>query len=60
MGTWADAVGGPVTVIACGEKWPDGSLRLSQVQPDQERVGLRQVQPGPRLALHRGTQIGHG
>ncbi|HSZ38832.1 MAG TPA: 2-phosphosulfolactate phosphatase [Trebonia sp.] len=29
VGTWAGAAGGPVTVIACGEKWPDGSLRPS-------------------------------
>lgn len=29
VGAWADKAGGPVTVIACGEKWPDGSLRPS-------------------------------
>ena len=29
VGTWADEADGPVTVIACGEKWPDGSLRPS-------------------------------
>lgn len=29
VGVWADKAGGPVTVIACGEKWPDGSLRPS-------------------------------
>lgn len=28
-GAWADQAEGPVTVIACGEKWPDGSLRPS-------------------------------
>lgn len=28
-GAWADEAGGPVTVIACGERWPDGSLRPS-------------------------------
>jgi 2-phosphosulfolactate phosphatase len=28
-GAWADRAPGPVTVIACGEKWPDGSLRPS-------------------------------
>jgi 2-phosphosulfolactate phosphatase len=27
VSAWADVAGGPVTVIACGEKWPDGSLR---------------------------------
>lgn len=27
VGAWADEADGPVTVIACGEKWPDGSLR---------------------------------
>jgi len=29
VAAWADKAGGPVTVIACGEKWPDGSLRPS-------------------------------
>jgi 2-phosphosulfolactate phosphatase len=29
VGAWAEQAGGPVTVIACGEKWPDGSLRPS-------------------------------
>jgi 2-phosphosulfolactate phosphatase len=29
VGAWADEAGGPVTVIACGERWPDGSLRPS-------------------------------
>ncbi|MCW2930553.1 MAG: phosphosulfolactate phosphohydrolase [Actinomycetia bacterium] len=29
VGAWADKANGPVTVIACGEKWPDGSLRPS-------------------------------
>ncbi len=29
VGAWADNADGPVTVIACGEKWPDGSLRPS-------------------------------
>lgn len=29
VGTWAGKADGPVTVIACGEKWPDGSLRPS-------------------------------
>jgi 2-phosphosulfolactate phosphatase len=29
VGAWADEANGPVTVIACGEKWPDGSLRPS-------------------------------
>jgi 2-phosphosulfolactate phosphatase len=29
VAAWADEAGGPVTVIACGEKWPDGSLRPS-------------------------------
>lgn len=29
VGAWADQADGPVTVIACGEKWPDGSLRPS-------------------------------
>jgi 2-phosphosulfolactate phosphatase len=29
VGAWADKADGPVTVIACGEKWPDGSLRPS-------------------------------
>jgi 2-phosphosulfolactate phosphatase len=28
-GAWAGNAGGPVTVIACGEQWPDGSLRPS-------------------------------
>jgi len=27
VGAWADQADGPVTVIACGETWPDGSLR---------------------------------
>jgi 2-phosphosulfolactate phosphatase len=26
-GSWAAAAGGPVTVVACGERWTDGSLR---------------------------------
>lgn len=29
VGAWADEISEPVTVIACGEKWPDGSLRPS-------------------------------
>jgi len=29
VGAWAEGAGGPVTVIACGERWPDGSLRPS-------------------------------
>lgn len=29
VGTWAAEAGGPVTVIACGERWSDGSLRPS-------------------------------
>jgi 2-phosphosulfolactate phosphatase len=29
VGDWAGKADGPVTVIACGEKWPDGSLRPS-------------------------------
>ena len=29
VGAWADKADGPVTVIGCGEKWPDGSLRPS-------------------------------
>lgn len=29
VGAWAGKAKGPVTVIACGEKWPDGSLRPS-------------------------------
>lgn len=29
VAAWADEADGPVTVIACGEKWPDGSLRPS-------------------------------
>lgn len=29
VGEWANKAGGPVTIIACGEKWPDGSLRPS-------------------------------
>lgn len=29
VGAWADKAGGPVTVLACGERWPDGSLRPS-------------------------------
>ena len=29
VGAWASQAGGPVTVIACGEQWPDGSLRPS-------------------------------
>jgi len=29
VAAWADKADGPVTVIACGEKWPDGSLRPS-------------------------------
>ncbi|HEX4829564.1 MAG TPA: 2-phosphosulfolactate phosphatase [Trebonia sp.] len=27
VGHWAATAGEPVTVIACGERWPDGSLR---------------------------------
>lgn len=27
VGAWAAAAGAPITVIACGEKWPDGALR---------------------------------
>lgn len=27
VGAWAAAAGASITVIACGEKWPDGSLR---------------------------------
>ena len=29
VAAWADEADGPVSVIACGEKWPDGSLRPS-------------------------------
>jgi 2-phosphosulfolactate phosphatase len=29
VGAWADDARSPVTVIACGERWPDGSLRPS-------------------------------
>ena len=29
VATWASAAAAPVTVLACGEKWPDGSLRPS-------------------------------
>jgi 2-phosphosulfolactate phosphatase len=29
VGSWAAGAGAPVTVIACGERWPDGSLRPS-------------------------------
>lgn len=29
VGAWAAGAGAPVTVIACGERWPDGSLRPS-------------------------------
>jgi len=29
VGAWASQADGPATVIACGEKWPDGSLRPS-------------------------------
>lgn len=29
VGAWAGGTATPVTVIACGEKWPDGSLRPS-------------------------------
>jgi 2-phosphosulfolactate phosphatase len=29
VGAWAENAAGPVTIIACGEKWPDGSLRPS-------------------------------
>jgi 2-phosphosulfolactate phosphatase len=29
VGEWAGEAGGPVTVLACGERWPDGSLRPS-------------------------------
>jgi 2-phosphosulfolactate phosphatase len=29
VAAWANEAGGPVTVVACGEQWPDGSLRPS-------------------------------
>jgi hypothetical protein len=36
-----------------------GDVEGKRLEPRQERVGLRQAQPRPRLKLHRGTQFGH-
>ena len=55
VGAWAGGAGSQVTVIACGERWPDGSLRpsledlLGPARSSPRWRGTRRLRRGRRL-----------
>lgn len=61
VAAWADKAGSPVTVVTCGERWPDGSLRpsledlLGAGETLAEMTGTRHPKPGQRLR-HSATR----